>query len=96
MHNVKIFTADDIETEWGVGAEKILDLLSLTGDSADNVKGVEGVGIKTAQKILNAYGSVDELFEKIESDTVLSKSLKEKMISGKQSFENAKSLISLK
>lgn len=96
MHNVKIFTADDIEAEWGVGAEKILDLLSLTGDSADNVKGVEGVGIKTAQKILNAYGSVDELFEKIESDTVLSKSLKEKMISGKQSFENAKSLISLK
>lgn len=96
MHNLKIFTADDVRTEWGVGAEKILDLLSLTGDSADNVRGVDGIGIKTAQKILTEYKSVDELFEKIETDTVLSKKIKEKIIAGKENFETARSLITLK
>ncbi|MEL3909239.1 MAG: DNA polymerase I [Treponemataceae bacterium] len=95
MSNLKIFKTEDIELEWGVRSEQILDLLSLTGDSADNVKGVEGIGIKTAQKILNNYNSVDELFSKIDEDKVLTKNVKEKLINGRKSFEQAKDLIKL-
>ncbi len=47
---------------WGVGPEKLLDLLSLTGDTADNVPGVKGVGDKTAVKLLTEYGSLEGIY----------------------------------
>ena len=38
----------EVKAEWGVNPDKVLDLLSLTGDSSDNVPGIKGVGEKTA------------------------------------------------
>ncbi|MDR2864208.1 MAG: DNA polymerase I [Spirochaetaceae bacterium] len=55
----------EVKTEWGVPPEKILDLLSLTGDSSDNVPGVKGVGEKTALKLMLRYGSLDEIYHNI-------------------------------
>lgn len=52
-----------VEEEWGVPPEKICDILSLTGDTADNVPGVKGVGGKTAVKFIKEYGSVEALYE---------------------------------
>ncbi|MEZ5671713.1 MAG: DNA polymerase [Thiotrichaceae bacterium] len=46
--------------------EQIIDYLSLVGDSSDNVKGVNGVGPKTAVKWLQEYGSLDNIIENIE------------------------------
>ena len=43
----------EVKDEWGVEPEKILDLLSLTGDSSDNVPGVKGIGEKTAVKLMS-------------------------------------------
>ncbi len=43
----------------GVPPEQTVDFLALVGDSADNVPGVAGVGEKTAQKLLQEYGSLD-------------------------------------
>ena len=48
---------------WGVGPEKLLDLLSLTGDAADNVPGVKGCGEKTAVKLLSEYGTLEGIYE---------------------------------
>jgi DNA polymerase I len=45
----------------GVPPERTVDYLALVGDSADNVPGVRGVGEKTAQKLLNEFGSLDEV-----------------------------------
>ncbi|HEX8740575.1 MAG TPA: DNA polymerase I [Casimicrobiaceae bacterium] len=47
--------------KFGVRADQILDFLTLTGDSVDNVPGVEKVGPKTAAKWLGQYGSVDNI-----------------------------------
>ena len=55
--------AATVEEEWGVPPGKILDYLSLTGDTADNVPGVAGVGKVTARRILGEYGSIDEIYE---------------------------------
>jgi len=44
----------EVEAEWGVPPDRILDYLSLTGDQSDNVPGVPGVGDKTALKLLTA------------------------------------------
>ncbi|GAB6393565.1 MAG: DNA polymerase I [Treponematales bacterium] len=55
----------EVKAEWGVGPEKMLDLLSLTGDSSDNVPGVKGVGDKTAVSLMTRYGSLEAVYENL-------------------------------
>ena len=44
--------------------EQVIDLLALMGDSSDNIPGCPGVGEKTAVKLLQEFGSVDELLNR--------------------------------
>jgi len=53
----------EVEAKWGVPPEKIPDVLALTGDTVDNIPGVEGVGPKTAAKLVLEHGSVAALLE---------------------------------
>ena len=55
----------EVKDEWKVSPEKMLDLLSLTGDSSDNIPGVKGVGEITAVKLMTRYGSLDEIYKNI-------------------------------
>lgn len=65
-----------IEEEWvdesnaserlGVPPEQVTDYLALIGDSSDNVPGAKGIGPKTALKLLEEYGSVEELLARRE------------------------------
>ena len=50
-----------VEAEFGVPARLMLDYQMLVGDSIDNVPGVNKVGPKTAVKLLQEYGSIDQL-----------------------------------
>lgn len=59
--------ADGVAAEWGVPPAKLLDLLSLMGDSADNVPGVKGIGPKSAVKLLNQYGDLDAILAHAEA-----------------------------
>ncbi len=58
---------DGVIEEWGVGPELMLDLLSLVGDTADNIPGVLGIGKKGAAKLLLEYGNLDGIYENIDS-----------------------------
>ena len=49
----------------GFDSKKIPDFKGLLGDSSDNLKGVKGVGEKTAKKLLKKYGSLDGVYENI-------------------------------
>ncbi|CAN5513198.1 hypothetical protein BH09VER1_BH09VER1_45120 [soil metagenome] len=53
--------AEQVRAKWGVNPRQIADVLTLTGDTADNIPGVPGVGAKTAAKLVNQYGSVEQL-----------------------------------
>ncbi|MCR5607288.1 MAG: DNA polymerase I [Treponema sp.] len=69
---------DGVIAEWGVEPEQMLDMLSLMGDTADNIPGVQGVGFKTAAKLLNEYKSLDNIYSNVESiKGALGKKLKE-------------------
>ena len=57
----------DMEKKFGVTAAQLQDFLVLTGDAADNVGGVPGVGPKTAAKWLATYGSLDGLLAQVDS-----------------------------
>ena len=48
-----------VRSKFGVGPERMGDLLALMGDPTDGVPGVSKVGMKTAAKLLNAYGDLD-------------------------------------
>ena len=50
-----------IQGKFGVPTRLVHDLLALTGDSADGIPGVPGVGVKTAAKWLNTCGSLEQL-----------------------------------
>ena len=53
-----------VEAKFGVPPARIVDYLTLVGDSVDNVPGVDKVGPKTAAKWLQSYGSLDALVER--------------------------------
>ena len=87
-----IYNEENVKTEWGVPPSLILDLLSITGDSADNVPGVKGVGIKGAQKLLADYGSLEGIYQNIEN---IKGALKQKLIDAKEEAFFSKELIKL-
>ena len=50
----------------GLDPDQFLEMKALVGDNSDNIPGVPGVGEKTAMRFLNEYGSLDELFARID------------------------------
>ena len=56
----------EIAGRFGALPERMADYLALRGDSVDNVPGVPGVGPKTAAALMKLFGSLDELFERLD------------------------------
>ncbi len=83
---------DEVKAEWGVGPDKVLDLLSMIGDTSDNVPGVKGIGEKTAVKLMARYGSLDSIYENIAG---IEGAVGKKLAEGKESAYFAKKLIAL-
>jgi DNA polymerase-1 len=52
--------------DWGIAPEQVVDFQTLVGDSVDNVKGVAGIGEKTAAKLLQEFGTLDNLMANID------------------------------
>ncbi|OSM06900.1 DNA polymerase I [Magnetofaba australis] len=57
----KWYDPEDVMETWGVGPERIPDLLGLAGDASDNIPGVPGIGAKTAAQLLKEYGDMERL-----------------------------------
>ncbi len=55
---------DEVHEKFGVGPEKVIDVQALCGDTVDNVPGVQGIGVKTAADLINAYGSLEALLDR--------------------------------
>ena len=60
----KTIGPDEVMEKFGVGPERVVDVQALAGDSADNVPGVEGIGIKTAAQLINEYGDLENLLDR--------------------------------
>ncbi len=57
----KVIAEPEVMEKFGVAPDRVLDVLSLIGDSSDNVPGVPGIGPKTAAELINTYGDLDSL-----------------------------------
>jgi DNA polymerase I len=51
---------------FGVGPDKVIDVLSIMGDASDNVPGVKGIGEKGAAKLIQEFGSLEGVYENID------------------------------
>ena len=60
------FGRAELLEDWGVTPEQVVDLQSLVGDAVDNVPGVPGVGVKTAAKLLQEFGTLDNLLANVD------------------------------
>jgi DNA polymerase-1 len=54
----------EVEERFGVGSDRVIDILGLAGDSSDNIPGVPGIGEKTAIRLIQEYGSLESLLER--------------------------------
>ncbi|MCI5739262.1 MAG: DNA polymerase I [Ruminococcus sp.] len=56
-----------IQAEYGVTPRQMIDIKALMGDSSDNIPGVAGIGKKTAEDLVQRFGSVDRIYADIET-----------------------------
>ncbi len=79
---------DQVRDVFGVLPEQIADFLALAGDAVDNIKGVPGVGKKTATVLLERFGSLEEIYNNLdkvhEVNVRGSKTLGEKLATHKE------------
>ena len=61
-----VWTDAQVRAKSGVEPSQVVDWLSLTGDSVDNIPGVPGVGPKTAVELLKQFGSVAQLYARLD------------------------------
>ncbi len=60
------FGRAELLQDWGVTPEQVVDLQTMVGDPVDNVPGVPGVGLKTAAKLLQEFGTLDNVLANID------------------------------
>jgi len=86
--------------KFGVRPSQIRDYLTLVGDASDNVKGAKGIGPKKAADLLAKFGSLDELYDKLEEAAPADLGIKPSEASSLQEFaprfETVRSLIELR
>jgi DNA polymerase-1 len=63
----KTYDIAAVNERFGVGPDKVVEILGLMGDTSDNIPGVPGIGPKTAQRLIEEYGSVEEVIKNSEN-----------------------------
>src|SRR5574344_1177804 len=87
-----MMTPDKFKEVYGLSPLQMIDLKALQGDASDNIKGVRGIGEKTALKLLQEYGSVEGIYENIEN---IKGSVKEKLVEDKNQAFESKDLVTI-
>lgn len=90
---VIIYDHEGVVNKWGVPPDKIIDLLGLMGDSSDNVPGVRGVGEKSAVKLINEYGSLENALQN--ADKVTNKRVKNGLLDCREEALLSRELVTI-
>src|SRR5699024_10384988 len=62
----KRVTPETLLEKMEVTPEQVIELKALMGDNSDNIPGVPGVGVKTATKLINQFGTLNEVYTNID------------------------------
>ncbi|MCH7623514.1 MAG: DNA polymerase I, partial [Nitrospinae bacterium] len=89
----KRFRDKEVVEKFGVKPDKVIEVMGLMGDSSDNIPGVKGVGPKTAAELIQKFGSIEELYQRI--DEVDKKKLKEKLETDRENAVLSRKLVTI-
>lgn len=90
VNDIAVYGVDEVRERYGLEPEQLIDFKGLKGDASDNIKGVKGIGEKTATDLLKKFGSINEIYaalEKKNSDPFemgISETIAKKLREGKQ------------
>ena len=68
-NKVEKYDEEKFLKEYGFAPKKLVDFKGLSGDTSDNIPGIKGIGIKTATKLLQEFGSLEEILDNVEEIT---------------------------
>ncbi|WP_096435018.1 5'-3' exonuclease [Alteribacter populi] len=87
-----VYTHGHFEEEFGIQSNQWVDVKALLGDRSDNIPGCPGIGEKSALPLIQEYGSIDTVYEKIEDLDKKYNRYKKKLIAGKETTYISKEL----
>lgn len=95
------FDEEAVVGKYGIKPSQIPDYKGLAGDAGDNIVGVDGIGDKTAVKLINTFDSIENLYKQIEKNEekvleVISPRILEKLKAGKEEAEFSKTLATIR
>ncbi|MFA6977736.1 MAG: DNA polymerase I [Ignavibacteriaceae bacterium] len=90
---IDVITKEKVFETLGFAPERMIDYLSLIGDSSDNIPGVKGIGPKAAPLLIEKYSTLENIYEHI--DEVEPASVKAKLIAGKENAFLSKELATI-
>ncbi len=67
--NTMLYDEAAVTEKYGVKPELVADFKALVGDPSDNIPGVRGIGDKTATKLIQQFGSIDQIYARIDEVT---------------------------
>ena len=88
------YDAPGVKEKFGVTPHQVVDVLSLMGDSIDNVKGVPGIGEKGAKDLIAVHGTLDRLIEAASS--VPQKKYREALVTHGESARRSRELLRIR
>src|SRR5210317_2177212 len=61
-----VMDREGVKKKYNVYPDRLLDFFALMGDKSDNIPGVPGIGPKSAEKLINEFGTLENLYDKLE------------------------------
>lgn len=89
-----IYTPEVFKAEYGFEPVYLIDLKALMGDTSDHISGVKGIGEKTAKSLIQAWHSIENLYQHID-DVQATPRVKKLLLEGKKDAENSKFLATI-
>ena len=87
------YTIDKVKDRWGVLPTEFIDYLAMVGDSSDNIPGVDGIGAKSAVKLLKEYKELEQILEN--GSNINNKRIREGILNGKDLAYLSKKLVTI-
>ncbi|RJR12886.1 hypothetical protein C4585_02910 [Candidatus Parcubacteria bacterium] len=66
LNDTVLYDEDRVRERYGFGPEHVIDYKALRGDPSDNIPGIRGIGEKTAVELIQAFGSLESIYEVLE------------------------------
>ncbi len=90
----EVFDDKKVFEKYGVTPKEFIDLKAIMGDSSDNIPGVRGIGEKGATALIQAFHSVDGIYENIDSEKITN-AVRKKLVEGKDDAYMSKTLAAI-